>query len=641
MIILLGAASYALSLAYIPAARLDARFVLLALLTLGIGSRFSIKIPRVSAHISVSDSFIFLTLLLFGGEAAVIVAALDGFFTSLRFSRKPRTLIFNASVVAFSTFATAEILWWTVGDVVALTRERYTPLFILALSVMAVVQYVVNSGIVAACGAFKDSQPFWQTWRKNYLWTSVTYFAGAFAAGVVAKLVGVVGFYAFIGTLPILGIVYFTYLTYLKNVETSSAQAQQAERHVAELSRHIAEQERLRRQQEEMREQLTQFEKMSALGELASGVAHDFNNTLAGILGRAQLLMRTSDAEKIKRGLQIIIKSAEDGARTVRRIQDFARQRRSQDFAPVAVEQLLLDAKEMTRPRWNGDAGANHEHIRVAVSVESDAYVRGDESELREVLVNMIFNAADAMPVGGVLTLAAREEGEQILLSVGDTGCGMTPEVRSRIFDPFFTTKGKAGMGLGLAVSYGIIRRHEGTVEVSSELELGTTFTIRLPAARGVVKEQIEDGAEGATISTVERGGEGARILVVDDEEHVRELLADIVESEGCEAVICASGEEALSVFGARGFDAVFTDIGMPGMSGWELARAVRERDPQIPIAVITGWGEAVGADEREAAHVDWVVTKPFAMSRIVEIVREVAQRKRATRERDGDLVAA
>jgi CheY-like chemotaxis protein len=257
------------------------------------------------------------------------------------------------------------------------------------------------------------------------------------------------------------------------------------------------------------------------------------------------------------------------------------------------------------------------------------------------VLVNMIFNAADAMPAGGVLTLAAREEGEQILLSVGDTGCGMTPEVRSRIFDPFFTTKGKAGMGLGLAVSYGIIRRHEGTVEVSSELDLGTTFTIRLPAARGIVKEQIEDGADAATISTAKRAGEGARILVVDDEEHVRELLADIVESEGCEAVICASGEEALSVFGARGFDAVFTDIGMPGMSGWELARAVRERDPQIPIAVITGWGEAVGADERKAAHVNWVVTKPFAMSRIVEIVREVAQRKRATRERDGNLVAA
>ncbi|MCA1817821.1 MAG: HAMP domain-containing histidine kinase, partial [Acidobacteria bacterium] len=367
LIILLGAASYAVSLATLPVAHLDARYVTLALLTLLVGSRFSIQIPSVSAHISVSDSFIFLTLLLFGGEAAVLVAALDGFFTSLRFTRKPRTLLFNAAVVAFSTFATAEILRHAFGDVVALTSGHYTPTFILALCVLACSQYVVNSSLVAACGALRSSKPFWQTWRKNYLWTSITYFAGASAAGVLAKLIGLIGFYAFIGTLPIIGIVYFTYLTYLKHVETSAAQAEQAERHVEELSRHISEQERLRREQEEMREQLAQFEKMSALGELASGVAHDFNNTLAGILGRAQLLMRTSDPEKIKKGLGIIIKSAEDGAKTVRRIQDFARQRRSQDFAPVPVEQLLLDAMEMTRPRWKDTAEANGAQIRVAV----------------------------------------------------------------------------------------------------------------------------------------------------------------------------------------------------------------------------------------------------------------------------------
>ncbi|MFN2482123.1 MAG: hypothetical protein ABR554_11750, partial [Pyrinomonadaceae bacterium] len=191
-IIVLGVVAYLLSLGFLPFSRLDSRFLILALLTLGIGSRFSIKIPRVSAHISVSDSFIFLTLLLFGGEAAVIVAALDGLFTSLRFSRKPTTLLFNAAVVAFSTFATAELLWWSVGDVVALTSERYTPLYILALSVMAFGQYVFNSGIVAVCGAIKDGRPVWQTWSRNYLWTSVTYFAGAFAAGALAKLVGFV-----------------------------------------------------------------------------------------------------------------------------------------------------------------------------------------------------------------------------------------------------------------------------------------------------------------------------------------------------------------------------------------------------------------------------------------------------------------
>jgi hypothetical protein len=247
-----------------PLARLDPRFLVLALLTLGIGSRFSIRIPRVSAHISVSDTFIFLTLLLFGGEAAVVVAALDGFFTSLRFSRKPQTLIFNAAVVSFSTFATAEALHWTFGDVVALTSGHYTPFFLLALSLMAFAQYAFNSGIVAACGAIRQSRSFWETWARNYLWTSVTYFAGAFAAGALAKLVGIAGFYAFLGTFPIIGVVYFTYHTYLKHVETSAAQAEQAERHVEELSHYIAEQERLQREQEEMRGQFSQLEKIWA-----------------------------------------------------------------------------------------------------------------------------------------------------------------------------------------------------------------------------------------------------------------------------------------------------------------------------------------------------------------------------------------
>ncbi|HVG28999.1 MAG TPA: ATP-binding protein [Pyrinomonadaceae bacterium] len=639
MIIVLGVVAYVLSLRFLPFSRLDTRFLILALLTLGVGSRFSIKIPRVSAHISVSDSFIFLTLLLFGGEAAVVVAALDGFFTSLRFSRKPLTLLFNGAVVAFSTFVTAEAVWWSVGDVVALTSGRYTPAFVLALSVMAFVQYAFNSGIVAVGGALKDGRPVWQTWRKNYLWTSVTYFAGAFAAGGLAEVVGFIGFYAFVGTLPILGIVYFTYLTYLKHVETSAAQAEQAQRHVEELSHYIAEQDRLRREQEEMREQFTQLEKMSALGELASGVAHDFNNTLAGILGRAQLVLRTSDPEKIRKGLQIIIKTAEDGARTVKRIQDFARQRRSQDFAPVATDQLLIDVKEMTRPRWKDSAEAHDAYVRVVLGIESNSFVMGDESELREVLVNMIFNAVDAMPRGGTLTLASRDEGDHVLVSVSDTGCGMSHDVRSRIFDPFFTTKGKAGMGLGLAVSYGIVHRHEGTVEVQSEVDRGTTFTIRLPLARGVRRPDPVEELAADSFTPAEIAGARARVLVVDDEQHVRELLADILESEGCEAVTCASGNEAAAILGAGDFDAVFTDIGMPGMSGWELARLVRERDADIPVAVITGWGESVGSEQQQAARVDWVVSKPFSMKRIVEIVRELEQRDKTARA--GQLAVA
>ncbi|MBD0371575.1 MAG: response regulator, partial [Pyrinomonadaceae bacterium] len=397
--------------------------------------------------------------------------------------------------------------------------------------------------------------------------------------------------------------------------------AEQAQRHVEELSRYIAEQERIR-------EQFSQLEKLSALGELASGVAHDFNNTLAGILGRAQLLQRTSDLEMIKSGLKIITKTAEDGAKTIKRIQDFARQRRDHDFAPVAVDQLLFDVSEITRPRWKDRAQAASVQISLDLQIRSNALVMGDASEMREVLVNMVFNAVDAMPQGGRLTLSAEEIEGQVEISVRDTGVGMTPEVRSRIFDPFFTTKGKAGMGLGLAVSYGIVRRHEGIILVESEVGRGTTFRIRMPIAEGVTKPRLLDQTHNnASLPVAAFQPLHTKFLVVDDEDYVRELLSDILEGEGYSVTLAGSGSEALALYDSMKFDAIFTDIGMPGMNGWELARAIRERNQQIPIAVITGWGEAVGSTEQKEAQVDWVVAKPFTTSRIIELAQEVSER--------------
>jgi CheY-like chemotaxis protein len=375
-------------------------------------------------------------------------------------------------------------------------------------------------------------------------------------------------------------------------------------------------------------------EKLSALGELASGVAHDFNNTLAGILGRAQLLQRTSDPEKIKRGLDIIIKTAEDGAKTVKRIQDFARQRRDHDFELVSIDQILMDASEITRPRWKTCSEAANVHISLDLQVDSEAMVMGDDSELREVLVNMIFNAVDAMPDGGVLRLAAHGTGETAVITIADDGVGMYPEVKSRVFDPFFTTKGNAGLGLGLAVSFGIIRRHGGNIEVDSIYGKGTEFRITLPFASKVeiAKPKPEFTVSSGTIARIQERQQ-TKVLVVDDEDFVRELLGEILEVEGCQVHCAASGAEALEIYNTTKFDCVFTDVGMPGMSGWELAQAIRVKDQSIPIAVITGWGEAVGSNEQKAAGVDWVIAKPFTADRIVELVKEINQ-KRARAER-------
>jgi signal transduction histidine kinase/ActR/RegA family two-component response regulator len=640
-----GAAVVVYSALNLPLGRLDIRLLPLAAFTLLVSSRFVVPIPRTTGKISFSDAFIFLAMLLYGGEVAVILGAAENFVAS-RFVRKPISLItstFNAAMMAVSTLITYTTLRLLYGDVTALTRGEFSAAFAGALCVMGLVQYVTNTAIVSMHTALKAGEPFWVTWRSKYLWTSITYFGGASAAGITVKLASTAGVYALIAAAPIIVIVYLTYRTYLDNLEAMSAaakaeaaaearaesaaqQAEQARRHVEELSHYISEQERIR-------EQYAQIEKLSALGELASGVAHDFNNTLAGILGRAQLLLATKDPERVEAGLKLIIKTAKDGAKTIKRIQDFARQRRDHDFQPVSVDQLLLDVREITRPRWKSRAESEGVHISLELQLGSDeARVMGDESELREVLVNLVFNAVDAMPQGGTLTLSTREGGGAVEIAVADTGTGMAEEVRSRVFDPFFTTKGKAGMGLGLAVSYGIIRRHEGGIEAESELGKGTTFRIKLPAAAASAKQ--EPAAEAPAIALVPQRPGSTRILVVDDEENVRELLADILGSEGYQVELAAGGREALEKFGdGAAFDALFTDLGMQGMSGWELAHAVRELDKKIPVAVVTGWGEAVGSSERQAAQVDWVIAKPFDAAQILSIAREVARRGEAGRQ--------
>jgi signal transduction histidine kinase/ActR/RegA family two-component response regulator len=631
-IIALGGAVYFLAAYRLDSRIVDLKLAVLVLLTLCISSRITIKIPQFGSWISVSDTFIFLTLLLYGADAAILMSATEALLTSFRseYCRKPTTIVFNWACAAMAICITSYTFIYFFGDPVDLNASALSTRFITAVGLMALVQYAANSGIVSVLGALKANGKIWQTWKKYFLSTSISIFGGALAAAMIAKLMGEFGFYALIVTLPVIAIVFFTYRTYLKNIEASANQAEQAERHVEELSHYISEQERIR-------EQFSQMEKLSALGELASGVAHDFNNTLAGILGRAQLILRTNDPEKIQRGLNIIIKTAEDGAKTVKRIQDFARQRRDHDFEPVSIDQILFDVSEITRPRWKDRAEASNVQISLDLQNHSKSKVMGDESELREVLVNMVFNSVDAMPNGGNLTLAAEDVDGSVVISVGDTGSGMPPEVKSRIFDPFFTTKGKAGMGLGLAVSFGIIRRHEGSVEVESEVGSGTKFKIILPKAE-VCEEPHFVAADVTSNTSLEPStasasrpfeGPQPKILVVDDEEPVRELLRDLLEAEGFRVYLAPGGREALSIFAAQKLDGIFTDVGMPGMSGWELAHAIRESDESIPIAVITGWGEAVGSDEQKQARVNWVIAKPFRAERISELAQEICKKRK------------
>jgi len=616
-----GAAAALFSLWRLEWARLDWSFAVLAAIAVATGARAIVSIPRVKGEVTVSDTFIFLTMMLYDGEAAVILAFVEALCSSARITKTWLTAFFNSGIMACSTFLAVwagRAFFSHIPDAVTLEFSSKNVGFLCAV---ALTHYASNSALAAVREALRDRKPVWKTWKHSYLWISITTFSGASAAMVIARLINATGFYSVILIFPMVAIVYLTYRTYLKNVEAAEAQAEQARKHVKELSRYVEEQERIR-------VQFSQIEKLSAVGSLASGVAHDFNNCLASISGRAELLLKYTTDPKMRRGLDLIIKSARDGAKTVKRIQDFARQRQDRDFEVVSVDQLLLDVSEITRPRWEDSAAAAGVHINLTVSGDSGAHVLGDASELHDVLVNMVFNAVDAMPEGGHIALGAERRDEKVVIIVEDTGRGMDPEVRSRIFDPFFTTKGVEGMGLGLSVSYGILRRHGGTIKVESEVGQGTTFEVTLPLAEsdGGAAEAAEERPPAAHIKKCSM----TKILVVDDEEPVRELLSDILEDEGVEVTLAASGAEALARFQAGKFDAVLTDLGMPGMNGWELLRAIGERDRQVPLAVITGWGELVSTHEEKAARVEWVLTKPFAMSQICEIAQEITRRKKS-----------
>jgi signal transduction histidine kinase/CheY-like chemotaxis protein len=366
-------------------------------------------------------------------------------------------------------------------------------------------------------------------------------------------------------------------------------------------------------------DQLVRTEKLRALGEMASGVAHDFNNLLAAILGRAQLLQRYVHDAKLAGWLQVIERSAIDGAQTVRRLQEFARVRRDEPFGPVDLNQVIRDAIEMTQSRWREDALRQGVVIDVRTSTAPRAVVAGDAAELREAMTNLILNAVDAMPQGGMLTLSSVVAGEGVEMTVADTGVGIPAAVRERIFDPFFTTKGPQGTGLGLSMTYGILSRHGARITVDSEEGRGSTFRITFPRGEPAVSSPPEP-------SEVPVALESLRCLVVDDERAVATVLGDVLEASGHHVVVLTDGAEAIARVQKETFDVVFTDLAMPRVSGWDVAHAVKASAPGIPVFLVTGFGVELSPAERRAHGVAEVFSKPL---RIEDITRAVAHLSR------------
>jgi PAS domain S-box-containing protein len=337
--------------------------------------------------------------------------------------------------------------------------------------------------------------------------------------------------------------------------------------------------------QREMEQQLHQSEKLTALGQLAGGIAHDFNNLLQAILGYTQLMKQSpGNVEFVKRSLDVVEAAANDGSETVRRIQQFARLRPDEEFVPVDVNHVVRDAMAITRPRWEERHARGRHPLHLELQLGDVPTISGRPAALTEVMTNLLLNAMDAMPDGGTLTITTRAgQDRTAVLTVRDTGIGMSEAIQQRIFEPFFSTKGESGSGLGLSMAYSIVKRHGGEIGVESEPGKGTTFTLVFAGETRAV--QTAPRAEPSGTSRA------ARVLLVDDEPKVRDTLAELLAATGHRVTPVAGGQAALAEFARGRFDAVISNLGMAGMNGWELAERLRAADPDVAILFVTGWG--------------------------------------------------
>jgi len=367
-------------------------------------------------------------------------------------------------------------------------------------------------------------------------------------------------------------------------------------------------------ERKQAQELMAQSDKLRAVGELAAGVAHNLNNSLTVIKGRAQLLlMRDTDETTIK-NLKVIANAVEDGAKTLRRILEFARRESVTEFVPVELGDLISSTIEIARPKWDNSKAREHgKQIEVHIDQHDPVYVMGEAAELREVVLNLIFNAVDAMPNGGSIEVGSRAELDSGCFWVADSGCGMPPETVARIFEPFYTTKGKKGTGLGLSASHGIISRHNGEIFLVSEPGEGTRFEVRLP----LCDDESRFLKKGARKSVVQ-GASVASVVIVEDDDHIRGVLSDAFNANGYDVAVFNKGQDAISHLAMNDCDLVVIDLGLPDISGTQISRWIKEHRPQTYFIMATGWAERLTQKDYEEGRIDAVFKKPYTAAEIV-----------------------
>ncbi len=405
----------------------------------------------------------------------------------------------------------------------------------------------------------------------------------------------------------------------------------------AHQARLYSELERAYNELRQTQQTVMQQERLKALGQMASGIAHDINNALSPVVGFVDLLLRGENrlSSSGRKYLQYIGTAGKDIAHIVARLREFYRRREdNRSVQEIDLNALAEQVIDMTRPRWRDIPQARGTTIEVRTDFAADLPpLAGTESELREALTNLLLNAVDALPEGGRITVrthALRAEFIQLgpsqpthaVLEVSDTGTGMTEETRKHCLEPFYSTKGKRGTGLGLAMVYGVMERHDGKIEIESELGQGSTFRLIFPLhPAAIAGERVVDPPPVV---------QSLRILYIDDEPLLRELLKEMLTLDGHNVEISDGGQAGVKAFRAaraKGdpFEVVITDLGMPYLDGRQVAGLIKKDSPATPVVILTGWGALMPEEGVAPVEVDAVLSKPPRFNELREVLNRFA----------------
>jgi signal transduction histidine kinase/ActR/RegA family two-component response regulator len=365
-------------------------------------------------------------------------------------------------------------------------------------------------------------------------------------------------------------------------------------------------------------------ERLRVLGQMASGIAHDINNAISPIALCTDLLMEaepTLSAES-QQHLSDMRHAVDDVAHTVDRLREFYRDRESQpQLAPVDLNSLAKEVVSLTRAKWSDIPQQRGVVIRVSTQLADTPQVPGAESDLRQALINLVFNAVDAMPEGGTVTIRTRmippvidapQAAGRVAIEVSDTGVGMSDETRQRCLEPFFSTKGRRGTGLGLATVYGTAQRHSADLEIESEPGRGTTVRLAF-LVPSTPLEEVSAPKPPTRVTPM-------RILIIDDDPVLLRSLHDALKTDGHTVTASDGGQNGIDAFrrefeGDRPFALVITDLGMPSVDGRKVASAIKAISPTTPLVMLTGWGQRMIDEGDLPSYVDRVLAKPPRLS--------------------------